>query len=109
MSTGSTVPESGRIAAREARIHLAEILNRVAYRGERIVLHRRGKDAAALVPVEDLRLLEQIEDRIDADDARKVLSEMEAKGEEPVPYEQVRRELGLDAGAAHVRRGRRTG
>lgn len=92
MSTDSSESSASRVAVREARIHLAEILNRVAYRGERIVLHRRGKDAAALVPVEDLQLLEDLKDRIDAHEAKRVLAEMEARHEEPIPYEQVRRE-----------------
>lgn len=104
MSTKNTESRSPRVAVREARIHLAEILNRVAYRGERIVLHRRGKEAAALVPVEDLRLLEELEDRIDAQEAKTVLAEMEAKGEKPIPYEQVRRELGLAGTARRPRR-----
>ena len=38
---------------------------RVAYKGERIVLERHGKDVAALVSVEDLELLEELEDRTD--------------------------------------------
>ena len=40
----------------ELRHSLGDILNRAEYRGERIVIHRRGKDAAALIPIEDLRL-----------------------------------------------------
>ena len=62
-----------RIAANEARKDFAEALNRVAYKGERIVVHRRGKNVAALVPIEDLNLLEEIEDRMDLEEARAVL------------------------------------
>lgn len=104
MKTKSTETSSTRVAVREARISLAELLNRVAYRGERIVLHRRGKDAAALVPVEDLRLIEEMEDRIDAAEAKRVLAEMKRKGEKPIPYEQVRRELGLSGTRRERRR-----
>lgn len=32
---------------------LADVVNRVAYRGERIVIHRRGKAVAALVSMAD--------------------------------------------------------
>jgi hypothetical protein len=50
---------------------------------------------AAIVPAEDLDLLEAMEDRIDADDARKVLADMKAKGEKPIPWVKVKKRLGL--------------
>lgn len=37
----------------------------VAEGGERILLDRRGKSVAALVPIEDLELLREIEDQLD--------------------------------------------
>ena len=77
----------------EARDDLAETLNRVRYKGERIVLHRRGKDVAALVPVEDLELLEDLEDRIDLEDAREALREARKKG--TIPWKDVKKKLGL--------------
>ena len=43
----------------EARKDLAELVNQVAYRGERIVLTRHGKAVAAIVSAEDLELLTQ--------------------------------------------------
>jgi hypothetical protein len=36
-----------------------------------------------------------MEDRIDADDARKVLADMKAKGEKPIPLAKVKKRLGL--------------
>lgn len=84
-----------RLAASKVRDDFAETLNRVAYGRERIVLRRRGKDLAALVPIEDLDLIEKLEDAIDVREARKVLAEMKRKGEKPVPYAKARRELGL--------------
>jgi prevent-host-death family protein len=44
----------------EARETLAEVINRVAYQGERVVLRRHGKAVAALVSAEDLRRLETL-------------------------------------------------
>jgi len=84
-----------RLAASKVRDDFADTLNRVAYGRERIVLRRRGKDLAALVPIEDLALIEKLEDAIDVREARKVLTEMKRKGEKPVPYEKARRELSL--------------
>jgi prevent-host-death family protein len=95
MKTKSTSTSSARVAVREARISLAELLNRVAYQGERIVLHRRGKDAAALVPVEDLRLIQELEDRIDVEEAKRILAEMKKTGERPIPWSRARKQLGL--------------
>jgi antitoxin (DNA-binding transcriptional repressor) of toxin-antitoxin stability system len=67
----------------------------VAYRGERIVLRRRGKDVAAIVPLEDLALIEKLEDEIDVREARKVLAEMKRKGRRPIPLATLKRDLGL--------------
>jgi prevent-host-death family protein len=47
-----------RVGTHEAKTHLSEYLNRVYYRGERIVIERHGKPVAALVGVEDLARLE---------------------------------------------------
>jgi prevent-host-death family protein len=44
----------------EARKDLAELVNRVAYGGERIPLSRHGKVVAAIVSAEDLDLLERV-------------------------------------------------
>jgi len=60
---------------------LAEALNQVKYNGERIRLKRRNKDAAALVLIEDLEVLEELEDCIDTEDAEKALAEYERTGE----------------------------
>ncbi len=82
-----------RLSASSARKDFADVLNRVAYRGERILLERRGKTVAALVPPEDVELLEKLEDRADLKAARKALKEAEEKG--TIPWETVKAELGL--------------
>lgn len=82
-----------RVSAGEARKDFSTTLNRVAYGRERLILHRRGKDVAALVPVEDVALLEALEDRLDLDDARAALTETKKKG--TIPWEKIKAELGL--------------
>jgi prevent-host-death family protein len=84
-----------KLAASQARDTFSDTLNRVAYRGERIVLRRRGKDVAAIVPIEDLKLIQKVEDEIDLREARKALADMKRKGLKPVPYGRVRQRLGL--------------
>jgi prevent-host-death family protein len=75
-----------------ARALFTESVNRVKYRGERIVILKHGRPVAALVPVEDVDLLREIEDRVDLQDARKALAEAKGKF---IPWETVKRELGL--------------
>ena len=68
---------------------------RRAARGERLIVQRRGKDVAALVSIEDLELLEEYEDRLDALLAREAILDMQRTGAKPIPWSQVRREAGL--------------
>jgi prevent-host-death family protein len=77
------------MAASDAREKFATILNEVAFGGERILLHRHGKDVAAVVPIEDLQLLEALEDKMDLDTARKALAEKGAR----VKWAQLKKEL----------------
>ena len=79
-----------RLSASAVREEFSETLNRVAYGGERIVLERRGKDVAALVPVEDLELLEELEDRMDLEAARKALKEQGS-----ISLDALKAELGI--------------
>ena len=48
------------VTSEDVRDNLGELINRVKYRRERMKVTRRGKPVAALIPVEDLELLEQI-------------------------------------------------
>jgi prevent-host-death family protein len=63
-----------RIGAREARLKFADVLNRAAFAKNRIVFTKNGKDVAALVPIEDLRALEDLEDRADSAAAKRILA-----------------------------------
>ncbi len=84
-----------RISVSEAREDLSETLNRVAYGHERVILHRHGKDVAAVVSMKDLVLfeclLEEYETRFDVKEADKALAESGDR----VRYELIRKELGL--------------
>jgi prevent-host-death family protein len=77
----------------KARQDFSDTLNRVAYKGERIILRRRGKDVAALVPVEDLKTLEELENRLDNEAADAALTEAEQKG--TIPWEEIKADAGL--------------
>ncbi|MBD9730285.1 type II toxin-antitoxin system Phd/YefM family antitoxin [Streptomyces sp. H28] len=57
------------IPVTQARAELADLTNRVVYGGERVVLTRHGKPLAALVSADDLRRLEELEERAQAAEA----------------------------------------
>jgi prevent-host-death family protein len=79
------------ISTADARKHFADIVNKVAYGNEPIVLTRRGQEVAALVSIKEFELLQQIEDHIDIEDAKKALAE---PGEN-IPAKEVWKKLGL--------------
>jgi prevent-host-death family protein len=74
------------VSATAARQSFSESLNRAAYGGERIVIRRHGKEIAAVIPIEDLRLIEQMED---AEDIRAVRRARKEKG--AVPWEEIKK------------------
>jgi len=47
------------VSVAEAKAKLSALLGEVLHRGERIVVRRRGKAVAALVPMEDLERVEK--------------------------------------------------
>lgn len=79
---------------------LAAALRRVTEHSERVLIGTNGQPSAALIPVEDLKLLERLieeeEDRIDIADADAALAEMERTGEKPKPLDEVLREIGRE-------------
>ena len=81
------------LPASKAREGFADTINRVAFGKERVVLRRRGKDVAAVVSMDDLRLLEDLEDRVDLVDARAALAETKKKGAKSL--DAIIKELGL--------------
>lgn len=80
-----------KISTADARKKLANIVNRVAFGKEAFVLTRRGEALAALVSVEDLKLIQEIEERMDVEDAWQARSE----SEETVAWEELKKELDL--------------
>ena len=77
----------------KARENFSDLVNRSAYGKERVVLTRRGKGVAAVVPIEDLNLLEAIEDRLDLEDIEKALADSENR--RAIPWDKVKKDLGL--------------
>ena len=83
-----TVP--AKLTASLARQNFSDILSRAEYRGERVIVHRGKKAVAAVVPIEDLELLEKLEDEIDIAAARQAL-----KDPRTIPWETIKKKLKL--------------
>jgi prevent-host-death family protein len=72
----------------QVKAALSEYLNRAAYGRERIVISSRGKPKAAMIGIDDLRRLEELEDALAAVEA------LEAhESGETVPWDQIKAEL----------------
>lgn len=80
-----------KISAADARKKFSNIINRVAYGKESFVLTRRGEPLAAIVSIDDLKLLQKIEEQMDIDDAWKARNEPG----ECISWEKLREELEL--------------
>ncbi|AZK92999.1 type II toxin-antitoxin system Phd/YefM family antitoxin [Streptomyces tsukubensis] len=64
------------IPVTQARAELAELINRVVYGGERVVVTRHGKPLVALVSAEDLDRLE----RLSEDEGEQAISSVSSLG-----------------------------
>ena len=80
-----------KMSAAEARKNFANIVNRVAFGNESVIVTRRGEDVAAIVSIDELKLLQKIEDRMDIEDALNALDE---QGEN-IPAAKFWKDLGL--------------
>lgn len=87
------------ITASEARGDFRGTLNRVVRDRERLVITRHNDEEVAVIPVEDLYLLERLErrmeDAIDAEAAGRMIAENPRYAEESVPLGDLKGELGL--------------
>jgi len=84
-----------RLTTSKGKGTLPETLDRVVRNRERVIVRRRGKEIAAIVPMEDLAALEEMEDRRDAQDFRSAKRQWQREGKKTVPWERLREELGL--------------
>lgn len=74
----------------EARKMLPDLVARAAYGHERTVIAKRGRPMAALISVDELRLLEKLleehRDRVDADAADRVMAD---ETDEIIPFRRT--------------------
>lgn len=90
------MPTSTTLSVSEARSQLAAIIDQVGAENAPVYLKRHGRRVAAVIDADELdRLLELAEDMCDIRAAEDAREEMRETGETPVPWEQVKADLGL--------------
>ncbi len=85
------VSQGHTVAAHTVRDEFSHTVNRVMNKGERIFVSRHGRHVVAMVPMEDVALLEALEDQLDVAAATAALAESDQR----IPYAVARRRLGL--------------
>ena len=76
----------------DAKEQFAELINRVVHHKERVVLTRRGKEIAVIIPFEDLKFLQAAQDKEDLGEAIDALTEARAQG--TLTLDQIKEEMG---------------
>lgn len=79
------------ISTAETRKHMAELLNRAAYGGERFVVTRHGKELAAIVPLSEVTLLDKLRSLLDRKEFEAAVEEIRTAGTRS--WDDVRRDL----------------
>jgi prevent-host-death family protein len=76
----------------DAKEEFSELINRVSHNKERIVLTRRDKEIAAIVPIEDLILLEATQNKADLEEAIEALKVSRREG--TLTLDTLKKEIG---------------
>lgn len=82
------------VSLTELRESLPDTIGRVAHGKERLLIKRHNRPVAAVVPMDDVRLLEMLDDMLDLKAAAEALEEI-ASGGELKSAAELRKELGL--------------
>ena len=83
--------ESTKTCARE---DIQSALDRAVGNKERVKVVCGGKEIAAVIPLEDLELLEELEDRLDLVEALEAIAEAKREGG-ILPWEEFKKQLDL--------------
>jgi len=85
------------ITSKDIREHLSDVLNKVAYKDQKYIITRSGKDVAVILSMEEWGLIEKMmqkmEDEEDVRDADQAHARYIKEG--AIPFDQAMKELGL--------------
>lgn len=88
--------DTAALSISDARIQLAAIIDRARADHQPVYVARRGRRVAAVIDADDLdRLIELAEDMADIRAAEQARAELKATGAAPIPWEEVKADLGL--------------
>lgn len=76
------------ISVAEAKNHFSDLLNRVIYRREQIIISKHGKPVGALISTADLKRLQELDKR----ETLKRVKEIKKRTKKYIPLEQAVRE-----------------
>lgn len=86
------------ISTKKARDHLSDVINKVAYAGERFTLTRHGHGVAVLISLDEWSaieaLLQRLEDEEDIKAADASYGSFLKEG--GIPFSKLKRDLGLE-------------
>ncbi len=82
------------ISIAELRARLGDLVSRVSYKHDRVVITKHGKPVAALISASDMEKFEELEDWNDIQAAKASDRETKKAGG-PIPWSTVKRELKL--------------
>lgn len=102
-----TMRQPAEIPATDARDQISDVISKVAFGGERVVITRNGKAQVAVIPISDLDRLKQLDEQREARRLRaaNALTEIQ-KAAAVAGLDRVTDEE-IDAEIANVRKSRR--
>ena len=90
------VSDTAALSISDARTQLAAVIDRARADHQPVYVARRGRRVAAVIDADDLdRLIELAEDMADIRAAEQARAELKATGAAPIPWEEVKADLGL--------------
>lgn len=90
------VPDNAALSISDARTQLAAIIDRARADHRPVYVARHGRRIAAVIDADDLdRILELAEDMADIRAAEQARVEMQSTGAMPIPWDEVKADLGL--------------
>jgi len=81
-----------KLAVAKVRENFSDIITQVAFGKERLVITRNSKELCAVIPIEQLRVLEAFENSIDLKSAKAALKRIK-DGEKTVPWEKLKKNM----------------
>jgi prevent-host-death family protein len=90
------------ISIADLRARLGDLVSRVSYKHDRVVITRHGKPVAALISASDMEKFEELEDWNDVQAVKDGLKD--ARKNKTIPLDTVLREFGLKQGRDDLQR-----